>query len=112
MEWYYWILLLLLGWLLVTTISGRPRFWKTVTQYPDQAYLFFLKSDDWRMEDGINDVFQPSLAEGGWTGPFYLQVPMLNGKVVTFYGKLGCYESSQDVFVAMVSVSKRRMRTH
>ena len=104
MEWYYWLLLVVL-FVLWLQQTGRRRFWKAVAKHPDTAYLFFLESDDWRVEDGINDQWQPSRLEGSWAGPFLLQVPLLGGRVVTLYGAQGRYEATQDLFLAMIGRS-------
>lgn len=109
MEWYGWVLILVilgLGWLLFIKTTGKHRFWKTVAQYPDTAYFFFLESPEWRVEDGINDVLQPSREDDDWHGPFYLQVPILDGQTVVLYGRSSGYEATQDLFLAMIGVSK------
>ena len=104
MEWYYWLLLVVL-FVLFLQQTGRRRFWRMVAKHPDEAYEFFLTTNCWRVEDGINDASQPSRHEETWAGPFYLQVPSLGGKVVVLYGEQGRYEASQDLFLAIIGAS-------
>lgn len=73
--------------------KGNYAFWQKVQRYPDIAYDFFLESDCWYVEDGINDIVQPSRVEGEWDGPFLLNLP--NGPVIKVWGKVGFYEESE-----------------
>ena len=72
---------------------------------PDLAYAYFLNHEAWRVEDGLNDDWQPSRHEGAWVGPFYLN---LGGSVVTVYSRADRYEASQIELDAYLKLKELR----
>lgn len=90
---------------LVATRMGNFGFWKKVQSYPELSYVFFLGSECWRVEDGINDFTQPSRLVGEWHGPFYVRVPSL-GVIIKVYGKVGCYEQSKKDLRVLIDVGR------
>ena len=81
--------------------KGNLKFWQKVHKHPDLCYSYFLESDHWHVNDGLNNQTQPSMDIGKWDGPYYVSVPKL-GLTVELYGKVGSYEESQSELESMI----------
>lgn len=101
MEFFITILVVVIIVYFVVFKKGNYAFWRKAQRQPDMAYHYFLENECWRVEDDVHDHEQPSRANGRWHGPFKLIVPSI-GRTVTIYGKVGLYESSQDILEALL----------
>ena len=87
---------------LVWLIWFRPmkaRFWRLANRHSDAAYDYLRADDCWIVSEYR---FDWAKVRSDVSGPYYLSVPKLNGRVVTIYGTIGKMEDSQRRFIEMV----------
>ena len=104
MSWYWYVLLAVVAWLVITYMMGKPGFWKLTRQHPDLALRYFIANPD------VWQVFPEKPPEGyklhapaaEWTGPFRISDPYTPGKLIVVYGRSDKIEAAQDEFVKIV----------
>lgn len=87
------------GWRYWYELSGRS-FWKIVARHPDLAFDWFRQEPGW-MIVGIDEHDPPGEPQprGEYSGPYWLAVPKLNGKMIKIYAHHSILDDSQRRFV-------------
>ena len=76
----------------------QPDFWRLAARYPDKAYEWFLRHDEWLVIDPEAGKM-PKPDDREFEGPHLLWVPQLGGRRVAVYGRLGQAKESQEAFL-------------
>ena len=86
--------------------SSKPQattFDNISRDHPDTAYDWFENNKDWVMLDSDSLVNIGNLyPKKGWSGPFLLAVPKLNGKIVKILGRAGVLEKTQANYLKLI----------
>ena len=89
---------------------GDTLFLRLISRYPDAAYDWFMAEECWLVIEhgehkaGLIDKPEPD----GYSAPFTLVVPKLNGRVVVVYGRLCAAEESKRRFTERYGGRGRR----
>jgi len=103
MNWYWYVVLGVVGIGMFSHFIGSPNFWKLTRKHPERALQFFENNTDVWM------VFYEKPAEGysahapksEWDGPFRISVPSVSNQLLVVYGRTDKYEASQKEFVRL-----------
>ncbi len=104
MKWVVIIgVILYLYYRFVMVKAGNLQFWKIANSNPDEAYMFFMASENFFIfEENLGGGYRKNLPPGEWDGPFKLFVPSKRISV-TIFGRVPDYEVEQDKFMGEMS---------
>lgn len=78
---------------------GNIKFWKIVSDHPEEAYVFCRASDCFAIFDSKPlGGYRMNLPAGKWDGPFRMSIPS-KSEVVIMYGRSSDYEAAQEEFI-------------
>jgi flagellar biosynthesis/type III secretory pathway protein FliH len=87
--------ILLIRWILKE--RGNLEFWKLANKEQHRAYHLFSSNSAWMIVNNDPSSNVPRWSNKKWDGPFKFRSP--DGSLMTIYGKVGAYESTQEEFM-------------